>query len=94
MRAFQLVEAGRGPEIERPAPVPFSRQCSEQARCSTSITRSCSRSALSRFPATRAWARERIAAAVRAQLEFGGLGDDPDYLEAAKRVLEHAPPPL
>lgn len=36
---------------------------------------------------TRTWARERIAAAVRAQLESGALGTDHNSIEAAKRVL-------
>jgi len=36
---------------------------------------------------TRTWARERIAAAVRAQLESGALGTDHDSIEAAERVL-------
>jgi hypothetical protein len=40
-------------------------------------------------PTTRAWARERIAAAVRAHLQSGALGTDRPSLDAAKRLLEH-----
>jgi hypothetical protein len=38
---------------------------------------------------TRTWARERIAEAVRLQLESGKFGKDRDCLDAAERLLEH-----
>ena len=38
---------------------------------------------------TRTWARERIVAAVQAQLESGALGHDLPSLDAAKRIREH-----
>lgn len=38
---------------------------------------------------THTWARERIATAVRGQLESGALGDDRDSLLVANRILEH-----
>jgi hypothetical protein len=44
-------------------------------------------------PETPAWARERVVAAVRTQLESGKLGEDADSLEAAERVLRRASPP-
>src|SRR5262245_41220911 len=40
------------------------------------------------LPTTRPWTRERIADAVRAQLDSGALGDDRPSLEAARSVLE------
>ena len=42
------------------------------------------------LPTTRTWARERIAAVVRAHWESGALGTDHPSLDAAKRVLEQA----
>lgn len=39
-------------------------------------------------PTTRTWTRERIADAVRAQLDSGALGDDHPSLEAARGVLD------
>ena len=39
------------------------------------------------LPTTGMWARERIADAVRAQLESGALGDDHPSLDQARRVL-------
>lgn len=42
---------------------------------------------------TETWARERVAAAVRAQLESGALGDDRDSIDFVKRVLERASSP-
>ena len=44
------------------------------------------------LPDTRQWAKERIAAAVRAQLESGALGTDHDSLTAARRLLEDLRP--
>jgi hypothetical protein len=43
------------------------------------------------LPATRTWARERIARAVQEQYESGALGDDDDSIEAAERILEQVP---
>jgi hypothetical protein len=39
------------------------------------------------LPTTRRWAKERVAAAVRAQLESGALGTDHDSLTAARHLL-------
>jgi hypothetical protein len=43
--------------------------------------------------ATPIWTRERIAAAVRTQLDSGALGKDDDSIEAAKRILKQVPLP-
>ena len=42
---------------------------------------------------TRAWARERVAAAVSVQLESGAFGSDRPCIEKAKAIIEHAAPP-
>jgi len=44
------------------------------------------------LPTTRPWARERIVAAVRAQLESGALGSDRECIAAAERVIRYMPP--
>ena len=44
------------------------------------------------IPTTRIWARERVADAVRVQLESGALGEDRKSLDAAERVLKLVSP--